>query len=180
MEDKKDVLREAKEWIFSILWAVVLAFLIKTFIFNTTYVVGISMEPTLYEGDRLFAQKVTLYFKPPEAGQIIIHESPIEEDKDYIKRVIAVEGDTVSIENGKVYVNSKELKESYIDDNIYTDFDYENIWQVPKDHIFVMGDNRHPGASTDGRVYGPIPVDTVKGIANFRFYPFDNRFGRLK
>lgn len=138
------------------------------------------MEPTLYEGDRLFAQKVTLYFKKPERGQIVIHESPIEKDKDYIKRVIGVEGDEVSILDGQVYLNGKELDEPYIDKDAYTYYDYENTWLVPEGYIFVMGDNRNPGASTDGRVYGPIPVETVKGIANFRFYPFDKRFGRLK
>ncbi|MFS8541409.1 MAG: signal peptidase I, partial [Tissierellales bacterium] len=88
---------EAIEWIKSILLAIIIAVFIKTFLFNTTYVLGNSMYPTLHERDRLFANKIPLYFSGPERGDIVILKAPDDPDKDYIKRVIAIGGDTVAI-----------------------------------------------------------------------------------
>ena len=75
-ENNKDVKNETIEWIKSIVTAIVIAILIKTFIFNTTYVLGNSMYPTLHEKDRLFANKVSLYFKGPSRGDVIVLKSP--------------------------------------------------------------------------------------------------------
>lgn len=178
-EQDLDVKAEIFEWVSSIAWAIVIALLIKTFIFNTTFVRGNSMYPTLQERDRLFAQKVTLYFKSPERGQIIVLKAPDNEKKDYIKRVIGVEGDTVAIIDGKVFVNEELIKEDYIEPGSYTHVYDENFWEVGKDELFVLGDNRAQGESKDSRYFGKIPVDSVRGIANFRFYPFNNKFGKL-
>src|SRR5690554_7455551 len=98
MEEKnRDDKSETMEWIRSILLAIVIAVLIKTFIFNTTYVLGNSMYPTLHEKDRLFANKLPLYFSGPERGDVIVLEAPDAPGKDYIKRVIGLGGDTVAI-----------------------------------------------------------------------------------
>jgi len=180
-EDDKEVAvkSEVFEWVTSIAWAVVIALIIKTFIFNTTLVRGSSMYPTLEERDRLFAQKVTLYFKSPDRGQIIVLKAPDEENKDYIKRVVGVEGDTINIIDGEVYLNGDLLEENYIEPGSYTQTYDESMWEVGKDELFVLGDNREPGASKDSRIFGLIPVDSVKGIANFRYFPFDKGFGKL-
>lgn len=170
---------ETLEWIKSIVTALVIAVLIKAFVFNTTYVLGNSMYPTLHEKDRLFALKASLYFKGPERGDVIVLKAPDSTNKDYIKRVIGIEGDKVEIIDGKVYVNDIVLKEDYIDENSFTHIYNDSKWIVPPDNVFVLGDNRTEGASKDSRYFGCINVKTIKGITGFRYFPFDNRFGKI-
>lgn len=171
--------REIWEWIKSIGLAIIIALLIKSFLFNTTYVIGSSMYPTLHEKDRLFTNKVGYYIGQPNRGDIVVLKAPDDPEKDYIKRVIAVGGDTVEIEQGKVYVNDKVIVEDYLEKGAYT-YTYEiSKWEIPKDYVFVLGDNRNKRASKDSRYFGVIKVDSVEGKAFFRYFPFDNRCGSL-
>jgi len=183
-EDKDNKNNEVLEWIKSIGAAIVISIFITTFIFNSTYVAGDSMNPTLYNKDRLFAIKLPLYFKGPSAGDIVVLEAPDKEgkenNKDYIKRVIGLEGDKIQIIDGKVYVNDKLLKEDYIDKDAYTNTYYINTWVIPEGEVFVLGDNREEGASKDSRFFGPVPIKSLKGITGFRYFPINKRFGRLK
>ncbi|WP_427339519.1 signal peptidase I [Caloranaerobacter sp. DY30410] len=172
-EAKKEIL----EWIKSIFYAVVIAIIIKTFIFNTTYVIGDSMYPTLHEGDRLFTNKLVYIIGEPKRGDIVILKAPDKPNVDYIKRVVAVENDEIKISDGKVYVNGKMLDEYYLEGSPYTHGDID--LKVPKGYVFVLGDNRKFGASKDSRYFGPVPVKSIKGKAVFRYYPFDDRFGSL-
>lgn len=171
---------ELIEWIKSIGTAILIAILIKTFIFNTTYVLGNSMYPTLHERDRLFALKVPLYFNGPHRGDVVVLEAPDNTNKDYIKRVIGVAGDKVEIVDGKVYVNDELLEEDYIEEGSFTHIYNESSWIVPEGQLFVLGDNREEGASKDSRYFGCITIDSIKGITGFRYFPFDNRFGKIR
>lgn len=179
IEEKKNVKKEIIEWIKSIAIAVVIAAVIKTFIFNVTYVQGMSMYPTLHEGDRLFSSKISLYFGGPKRNDIVVFDAPDVPDRDYIKRVIGVAGDIVEIKDGKVYVNNAMLPEEYLPDNAYTHVYMDSIWEVPENHLFVLGDNREDGASKDSRYFGCIYVESVSGITNFRYFPFNENFGKL-
>ncbi|MDR7870194.1 MAG: signal peptidase I [Tissierellaceae bacterium] len=177
--DKDKSKNEAMEWIRSIVIAVVVAFFIKTFIFNSTYVLGNSMHPTLHEKDRLFANKVPLYFSGPNRGDIIVLEAPDDPNKDYIKRVIGIAGDKVQIIDGKVYLNDELLEEDYIEEDSYTFIYNLDTWIVPEGQVFVLGDNRDEGASKDSRYFGCISIDLVKGITGFRYFPFNEGFGKI-
>ncbi|WP_353096096.1 signal peptidase I [Tissierella praeacuta] len=177
--NNKNVKNEAMEWIKSIATAIIIAILIKTFVFNTTYVIGNSMYPTLHEKDRLFANKVSLYFGRPSRGDVIVLKAPDAPDKDYIKRVIGIEGDIVEIKDGKVYVNGSMLNEEYLINDSYTQVYDEDTWEVPEGQVFVLGDNRAEGASKDSRYFGCITVKSIKGITGFRYFPIDNRFGKI-
>ena len=181
MENKneKDIKKETIEWIKSIGMAIVIAVLIKSFVFNTTYVLGNSMLPTLHEKDRLFATKVSLYFNGPGRGEVVVLEAPDDPKKDYIKRVIALENDKVEIREGQVYINDELLIEDYIDPDSYTHIYDEDTWIVPEGEVFVLGDNRAQGASKDSRYFGPISLKSIKGITGFRYFPFNNRFGKI-
>ncbi|MBU5427134.1 signal peptidase I [Tissierella pigra] len=179
-ENNKEVKNETIEWIKSIVTAVIIALLIKTFVFNTTYVLGNSMYPTLHEKDRLFANKVSLYFHGPSRGDVIVLKAPDAPDKDYIKRVIGIAGDIVEIKDGKVYVNETMLEENYISSEAYTHIYEESIWEVPEGSVFVLGDNRDEGASKDSRYFGCISIKSIKGITGFRYFPVDSRFGKIK
>ena len=175
-ENKKS---ETIEWIKSIVTAIVIAILIKTFVFNSTYVLGNSMQPTLKEKDRLFALRVPLYFSGPSRGDVIVLEAPDNVDKDYIKRVIGLEGDTIQVMEGKVYLNGVLLIESYIDIDSFTHIYDKDTWVVPEGEVFVLGVNSLEGASKDSRYFGCIPLNSIKGVTGFRYYPFDKRFGKI-
>ena len=91
--------------------------------------------------------------------------------KSYIKRVIALEGEHVKIEDGKVYINGEELDEEYLQDDVVTTSDVFYDFIVPKGYVFCMGDNR--ANSKDCRDLGCIPLEKIEGIVTFRFWPFD-------
>lgn len=179
-EEKKKNDGELMEWLKSIALAVVLAIIIKTFIFSTTFVMGSSMYPTLLNGDKLFSVRVPLYFREPERGDIVVFKAPDDPEKDYIKRVIGIPGDIIEIFDGKVFLNGSELEEDYIEKGIETYTYEDNFWKVEEGEVFVLGDNRRVAASKDSRYFDVVDQKLIKGIANFRYYPFDNRFGRLK
>ncbi|MFY9285071.1 MAG: signal peptidase I [Tissierellaceae bacterium] len=175
--DKKG--KEIREWIKSFAVAIIIAIFIKTFIFNSTYVLGNSMYPTLHERDRLFAFKFPLYFSGPDRGDIVVLEAPDNEDKDYIKRVIGIGGDLVQIIDGQVYLNGQLLEEDYIEEGSYTEIYSEDTWLVPEGEVFLLGDNRREGASKDSRYFGCVPLESIKGITGFRYFPLDKRFGKI-
>ncbi|WDV44558.1 signal peptidase I [Clostridiaceae bacterium M8S5] len=177
MNNKREVKKEIKEWIRSIVVAVVVAFIIKMFLFDTTYVVGSSMFPTLHNKDRLFTNKIGYLLTEPKQGDIVVIKAPDDPNKDYIKRVVGIEGDKVEIIDGHVYVNGELYVENYTESDIRTEGSLEI--KVPDGEIFVLGDNRHMGASKDSRYFGTVKVDAVKGKAVFRYFPFDGRFGVL-
>ncbi|SHH26916.1 signal peptidase I [Anaerosphaera aminiphila DSM 21120] len=180
--DSKNSEREEKSsilsWITTIVGAVILYFIITGFILNTTVVIGESMQPTLQQNNRLISLKFPLYYSNPEQGDIIILDSPEEENKEYIKRVVGVPGDTIEIKDGSVYVNGQIYSEDYIEENTPTLIYNENSWTLGADEYFVMGDNRLPGKSLDSRYFGPINKDTIRGIANFRYWPI-SEFGSI-
>jgi signal peptidase I len=166
----------AKEWIKDILVAVVVSILILQFI-KPTIVREHSMENTLKENDYiLLSRQAYTLFGEPEQGDIVVFRSELKmpngEDKLLVKRIIAVPGDTIAIEDGWVILNGDALEESYTKDG-YTATDMEEI-TVPEEYLFAMGDNRQNSMdSRDSRV-GMIPVDAVVGKAFFRLYPFDH------
>ncbi|HHW48884.1 MAG TPA: signal peptidase I [Clostridiaceae bacterium] len=160
------------DWFVHVAIAVVIGFLIVTFVAQRTLVHDVSMQPTLNGGDNLIVEKISPKIGKLNRGDIIVFYD-INEDRQLIKRLIAVEGDTVEIKDGKVFVNGEELKEDYIKDG-YTpqgiNPQFNNL-VVPKGHVYVLGDNRKN--SRDSRSIGPIAVERITGKAIFRFYPFN-------
>ncbi|MEA5509688.1 signal peptidase I [Crocosphaera sp. UHCC 0190] len=160
--------------------ALILAFIIRTFIAEPRYIPSESMYPTLEKGDRLVVEKVSYYFHAPQPGDIIVFEPPIQlqlqgykKEQAFIKRVIAKGGETVAVNNGKVYLNNQPLDEKYILES--PDYNLQPV-QVPEGYLFVMGDNRNN--SNDSHVWGFLPERNVIGNAVFRFFPF-NRIGSI-
>lgn len=174
--DKKE---EKKENVFfsyisTFIFAIILAFIIKTFIFSSNMVVGESMEPTLHQDDRLIALIIPLYFSEPDKSDIVIIDAPDDKGKEYIKRLIGKPGDTISIENGNVFLNGKILNEDYIDSSAYTETYDKTSWTLSEDEYFVMGDNRNPGKSLDSRFFGPVNRKSINGVVRLRFWPLNN------
>ncbi|HZX21524.1 MAG TPA: signal peptidase I [Clostridia bacterium] len=170
---------EMIEWVKTVIISLVIALLITTFI-KPTIVKNYSMSPTLNENDFLIINRFLYKRGEPKRGDIVVFRSNLRTDmgkqKLLIKRVIAVPGDKIVINEGKTYINDSELEEDYIAEE-YTVGDIDLI--VPENEIFVMGDNR--GNSLDSRdgILGPVDFSTVIGKAFVRIFPF-NRIGLLK
>lgn len=162
---------EIKSWISSILWTVVITLILLNFVFALTRVEGISMEPTLHTGDRVFEWKLFKYFREPNRGDIVVVKGEKTNNENYIKRLIGFPGDVIDIIDGDVYVNGKILNEPYLDRK--TSEQNGNHWVVPEGCYFVMGDNRENGNSYDSRSFGPIEKSYLQGKALFRFWPLN-------
>lgn len=161
-----------KDLIKDILLVIVIALLIS-FLIKPIIVKGSSMYPTLEENDYLIISKQAYKIGEPERGDIVVfpHEEDYGDDPLYIKRVIALPGDHLEIEDGKVYINGNLQQEDYINGNFTVgDIDYV----IPEDEIYVMGDNR--GNSSDSRAFGTVDIEDVTGEVLVRLYPF-NKIG---
>ncbi|KPU42674.1 signal peptidase I S [Oxobacter pfennigii] len=163
--------KEIYEWIKALAVALTVVFLLKFFIFDIMAIDGISMEPTLHHKDRVFVNIAGFKMGQPKHNDVVIFTPSIEPDYYYVKRIIGIPGDTVTIKSGKVYVNDVLLNEEYLSPGTYTSPDM--TIEVPEGKVFVLGDNR--GSSEDSRDprLGPITIESIKGSVEFRLFPFD-------
>ena len=132
-----------------------------------------SMVPTLKVEDRLLVNKFIYRFTEPDRQDIIVFESVDDPDEDLIKRVVALPGDTVAVRRGHLILNGKRQDEPYLNKNL-PDRSFYAKTKVPRNHVFVMGDNR--ANSYDSRFFGPVPNENLVGEVSLRFWPTD-RFG---
>ena len=160
---------EAKDWIISIVVAVVLAFLIRRVIVELYIVDGPSMRPTLQSQERLGVNKFIYNIRHPEKGEILVFKYPRNQERDFIKRVIATEGDTIEIKDGRVYVNDQMLNEDYILEKTRSEYPKST---VPEGTVFVMGDNRNNSEDSRFADVGFVPYSLIKGKAMLVFWPF--------
>lgn len=167
---KKSAMRE---WLETIVIALLVALAIRAFVVQVYKVEGESMEPTLHTDERLLVNKFVYRIRGPQPGEIVVLQDPGRPQRELIKRVIAVAGEKVEVKKGVVYVNGKPLKEPY-KNTVFTTYPDTPEVEVPADHIYVMGDNR--GRSFDSRMIGPIHTKQVDGKAFFMFWP-PARFG---
>lgn len=134
---------------------------------------GNSMVPTFHSGDYLITEKVSYRFREPKAGEIIVLKNPRDESQDFIKRIIAVPGDSIQISNSSVYVNDQFLKEDYLPAGTPTRagaFITEGTTlKASENQYYVIGDNREH--SSDSREWGPITKKEIIGKALFRYFP---------
>ncbi|MCD8486420.1 MAG: signal peptidase I [Desertifilum sp.] len=160
--------------------ALLIAIVMRAFIAEPRYIPSDSMVPTLEIGDRLVVEKVSYHFHPPQPGDIIVFEPPKQlqrqgysRDQAFIKRVIAQPGQTITVKNGQVYVDDRQLQEEYIAEP--PEYFLEAV-TVPEGQFFVMGDNRND--SNDSHIWGFLPQENIIGHAGFRFWPL-NRIGTI-
>lgn len=181
--------------------ALILALFIRAYFVQAFKIPSGSMIPTLLIGDHLlvnkfiygtklpFSDNKILIFRKPERGDIVVFRFPHEPDRDFIKRIIAIEGDTIEGRNKEIYLNGKKLGEPYVQ---HTDIylirggkeprDNFGPFTVPKDMYFVMGDNRDQ--SFDSRYWGFVSSKDIRGKAFILYWSWDDgeklpRFGRI-
>ena len=166
--------KEAIEWMKIIITALVFAFIITQFV-RPTLVRGESMYPTLEENDYLIINRMSYKIGEPKRGDIIVFSTELlQEDgntKDLVKRIIAVEGDHIKIEDSKVYVNDKIVDESYIHKN-YTEGNVDMV--IPKGKLFAMGDNREKSLDSRYEDVGLVNEKDIMGKVMIRLFPFNN------
>lgn len=154
-----------KELFITLGLALVIFLLLQTTI-QSSIVLGSSMEPGLEDGQRLIINKAVYHFRDPARGDVIILHPPIEPQKEYVKRVIGIPGDTIEVRNGVVYINGSPLYEPYIKETPRNNF---SPFIVPENNYFVMGDNRNN--SNDSRTGWTVTSDNIIGEAWLRIWP---------
>lgn len=147
--------------------AFAIALLVQWLLVKPFTIHQVSMEPTLMEGDRILINRLTYHFRDPQSGDVVVFDSPINENEDLVKRVVAVEGDEVAIRGGSLYVNDVAQEEPYLLEQDFQGEEGETL--VPAGHVFVLGDNRNN--SGDSRLFGPIPTDSIIGSAFVIYWP---------
>lgn len=171
-----------REYLESILIAAILALFIRTFVFQAFKIPTGSMEPNLMVGDHIVVNKFVyapggsvfglLPTRPVERGDVVVFRAPQEPDTDFIKRIVAVGGDTVEMHDGLLYVNGEAVDEPYASYNSRygSARDFERR-EIPEGHYFALGDNRDN--SRDSRYWGTVPHDLVKGQAVVVYWSFE-------
>lgn len=169
---KKSALREMLE---SVVIAVLLAAIIRLFILEPFYIPSGSMEPTLMIGDRIIVSKVTYLLREPEPGDIVVFKFPLDPSRNFVKRIVAVGGETIEIKDSVLYINGEPRPENYLPQGLkFQDYGPQT---VPEGHYFMMGDNRNN--SDDSRVWGFLDKDLIVGNAEVIYWPL-NRLGLAK
>jgi signal peptidase I len=146
------------------------------FLYQPVKVEGTSMMPTLADQERVFINKFVYKLEPIHRGDVVVFRYPRDVSKSYIKRVIAVAGDRIRIDNGVVYVNDHRLPEPYVPEDYWDTRSYSEI-VVPPHSFFLLGDHRN--LSNDSRDFGPVNEQYIYGKAVFGYWPFD-KLGKLQ
>lgn len=181
-EVKKSPLKDVLDFLAPIVIALIIAILLKTFIFANAVIPTGSMLNTIHEGDRVIASRITYTFNDPERYDIAIFKYPDNPQQNFVKRIIGLPGETVSIRNGEVYIVDKDGKSQKLRDDFVSPENMDNYngtFVVPEDSYFVMGDNRDN--SFDSRYWTTtnfVSRDKMIGKVLFRYYPF-NTAGKL-
>lgn len=165
-----------------VVFAIALAWLLRTFVVQPYEIPSSSMETTIMVDDKVFSEKVTYYFSDIQPGDIITFEDTEVPGRILIKRAIATGGQTIDLVDGFVRVNGKAVNEPYVN-NKRTDpltttlVDISYPYTIPEGQVWVMGDNRTN--SKDSRYFGPVEESRVTGRGFLVYWPFEN-FGLLE
>lgn len=166
MKISQEFKKELIEWIQTISIALIVAFLVRQFLFQPYRVQMGSMLPTLHENNLIIVNKLIYRMKNPNRGDIVVFRPPSNKDVFYIKRIIGLPGEMVEVKEGNVFINSEQIKENYLV------IDTPGIFgprKLQKGEYFVMGDHRNN--SLDSREFGPIKLSDISGKAIFVLWP---------
>ncbi len=170
---------ETWEWVKALLIAGVLVFVIRFFLVSPFVVEGPSMEPNFYTGERIMVNKLIYDIRDPKHGEVIVFHAP--EGKDYIKRIIALPGETVKVEGDKVSINGTPVDEPYLKEAIqkaileghpYNNRNFAEA-KVPNGSIFAMGDNRSNSSDSRFPSVGFVPFEKIVGRAELIYWPLN-------
>lgn len=156
------------EWTKALIFAIVLAFFLKTFVFATSIVEGESMEPTLQSGERVIFNKLVYIIGEPDRGDIVIIQHPF---KNYVKRVIGLPGETITMKDHVLYIDDEPYNQPFLTEEAKNHTGNFGPIKIPEDSYFVMGDHR--AISKDSRNgLGFIAEEDIIGRSEVIIYPF--------
>jgi|ERR1700691_4794424 signal peptidase I len=171
---KKSHRRGIIEWLIVLVVAVVASFLIRTFVFQTFYIPSASMNPTLWKGNRIMVDKLSVDFGTINIGDIVVFKAPpgvkseCQDDvADLVKRVIGVPGDRLTSKGNTIYVNGKPLDQKWLHWNPVSPAIGNVV--VPKGQYYMMGD--YHSNSCDSRYWGTVPRSSIIGKVFLKFWP---------
>lgn len=160
----------ARSWARDMMVSVVVSAFIIIFLYQPVRVEGTSMLPMLEDQDRLFINKFAYRVGQVRRGDVVVFLYPRDHEKSYIKRVIALPGDRLRIDEGKVYVNDEPVQEKYVPQR-FTDDRSVSERVIPPHQYYVMGDHR--SISSDSREFGPVERELIYGKAAFVYWPME-------
>ncbi|MDE3111114.1 MAG: signal peptidase I [Acidobacteriota bacterium] len=163
--------RELRNWTRDLAIALGLAIVVMIFLYQPVKVEGNSMNPLLSDQERIFINKFVYHFEPIDRGDVVVFWYPLDRSKSFIKRVVALPGETIQIRAGDVYIDAQKLPDQYVPPGYLDGSNYGPL-KVPPDQYFVMGDHRD--SSNDSRVFGPVPRSLIYGKAVFAYWPVDH------
>ncbi|MDO4182801.1 MAG: signal peptidase I [Coriobacteriia bacterium] len=174
-EERPKVIRFLINLVLVVVVVLVLQFLLREFVFQAYNVPSGSMETTIQTDDMIFSEKVSYYFSAPKQGDIITFEDPETPGRTLVKRIIAVGGQSVNLQDGRVVIDGVPLDESYTNGKPSNPLPGTTItypYVVPEGYVWVMGDNRTN--SSDSRAFGAIKVSSITGKACVCYWPIDH------
>jgi signal peptidase I len=160
---------ETRYWLRDLILSLLLAFIVIFFLYQPVQVEGTSMMPRLANHERIFINKYLYRFEPIQRGDIVVFFYPLDPSKSYIKRVVGLPGEWVSVIKGRVYINGKPLREPYVPPGYFDHQSYPPTY-VELHHYYVLGDHR--ASSSDSRVWGTLDEHYIYGKAVFVYWPF--------
>lgn len=164
---KKTPMQELKEWVVTLVAAVLIALVVRQFIFEPVRVDGSSMANTLVDGEVMFVTKPEYIWGDPQRFDVVICHYPDRGNTNFVKRVVGIPGDMVEVKDGYLYVNGEKYEEEYL---TYRPNYTLAPYTVPEGMYFVLGDNR--SNSNDSHLVGPISRDMIVGHVRSVFFPF--------
>jgi len=171
----KKFLKEAVQTSLVLLLALIISFLIVTFVGQRTVVDGDSMENTLHHGDNLIVDKITYRFREPERFEVIVFPAHYDQHTYLVKRIIALPGETVYIDDkGDIYINDELLEEDFGKEVILSAGTAKEPLTLGDDEYFVLGDNRNNSLDSRDYMVGNVLKEDIIGRAWVRIYPFDS------
>lgn len=177
-ETENGVFRNIMSAVGLIVFVVAFSWVLKTFVFQPYQIPSGSMEETIMTGDLVFSEKVSYYIREPEVGDVVTFADPEVAGRTLIKRVVAVGGQTVTLNNGHVYVDGVMASEAHTQGASYP-LDRHALnaqilypYTVPLGYVWVMGDNRENSA--DSRYFGAIPSSSISGRAMLVYWPLQD------
>jgi signal peptidase I len=167
----KPFIRNLLEWLFAIGLAVVFFLVARNFLFRMAHVTGSSMEPTLSHGDMVALNRLGWLVSGPRVGDIVAFPYRMDPSENFIKRVIALPGDTVDIVDGAFYINDVRLQDDFATEPIADRWDADFPLVIEEGFVFVLGDNRNGSKDSRFASVGNVPVSDVVGRVSIRVWP---------
>ena len=162
----ENILLTMKEWSKDFVKALIFFLILQTYFIQGFVIEGACMEPQLKSLEKIMVNKLIYRFKPPTIGDVVVFSFPLDPKKDFIKRVVGIEGDVMEVRDGYLYRNNQRIPEPFVREYVFGSF---GPVRVPSGKLCVMGDNRNN--SHDSRAWGFLDYKQIKGRAEFKFWP---------